>query len=56
MLPGDGEGEMEEVRDLDDDVPDADNTALEEDESEGSDEENEDRRDTQKCPSYSPAR
>ncbi|KUJ08579.1 uncharacterized protein LY89DRAFT_599771 [Mollisia scopiformis] len=41
MLQGEGaDGEMEEARDLDDDVPDADNTALEEDDSEDSDEEN----------------
>jgi hypothetical protein len=42
MLTGeDGDGEMEEVRDLDDDIPDADNTAVEDEETDGSDEENE---------------
>ncbi|KAE8449179.1 hypothetical protein EG329_008346 [Mollisiaceae sp. DMI_Dod_QoI] len=42
MLQGEGmDGDMGEARDLDDDVPDAETTRLEEDESDGSDEENE---------------
>lgn len=42
MVTGeDGDGEMEEARDLDDDIPDADITAVEDDETDDSDEENE---------------
>ncbi|CZR53852.1 uncharacterized protein PAC_03734 [Phialocephala subalpina] len=42
LLQGEGaDGEMEEARDLDDDVPDAETTGIAEDDSDGSDEENE---------------